>query len=253
MNQPVRLEVPAIKLYYALHLHSCLSPCGDDDATPANLAGMCALAGLEVVALTDHNTCGNCRAFQAAAEKYGLLALCGMELTTAEEIHVVCLFPDADRAEAFSALVYDRLPPFPNDKSIFGAQLYMDEADGVRGEEDRLLSDATSIGVYEVCPLVESFDGVCFPAHIDRPSYSLLSQLGLWDPSIPFPMAEVSLACPPNFPDRPDLKGVPLITDSDAHALGLIPDAIRTMDLPEKTAAAVLDWIRQGGNAKFFT
>lgn len=237
-------------LYYDLHLHSCLSPCGDPDSTPANLAGMCSLAGLEVVALTDHNSSGNCRAFQKAAEKYGILAICGMELTTAEEVHVVCLFPDPDRAEAFSAYVYDRLPPIPNDIRIFGQQVYMDEGDGVLGEEEKLLSTATSIGVYEVCPLVASFGGACFPAHIDRPSYSLLSQLGTWDPDILFPMAELSLSCPPDFHRRPDLKGVPLITNSDAHAIGLIPDAARTMEVPEKSVCAVLEWIKKGGNIK---
>ena len=242
-----------MKYYYDLHLHSCLSPCGDDEATPANLAGMCALAGLDVVALTDHNSAGNCRAFQQACARHGLLALCGMELTTAEEVHVVCLFPDADRAEAFSAHVYDCLPPFPNDKEIFGPQIYMDEADGVLGEEERMLSGATSIGVYEVCDLAASFGGVCFPAHIDRPSYSLISQLGMWDPLIPFPLAEVSLACPPEFRERPDLKGVSLITDSDSHALGLIPDALQTMELPEKNAEAVLTWIKNGGNVKVST
>ena len=63
-------------------MHSCLSPCGDDEATPANLAGMCALAGLDIAALTDHNTCGNCRAFCEAAQSYGILGICGMELTT---------------------------------------------------------------------------------------------------------------------------------------------------------------------------
>jgi len=233
-----------MQLCYDLHLHSCLSPCGDADATPANLAGMCALAGLEVVALTDHNTCGNCRSFIKAAEQYGLLALPGMELTTAEEVHVVCLFPHIDKAEAFSDHVYTCLPPIRNKPDIFGPQLYMDENDTVLKEEERLLSVATSIGVYEVCHLVESFGGVCFPAHIDRPSYSLISQLGLWDPSIPFPLAELSLHCPPEFPLRPDLAGVRFITDSDAHALETIPDAIRTMDLSAKTSQAVINWIR---------
>lgn len=205
---------------------------------------MCALAGLDIVALTDHNTCGNCRSFLKAAERHGLLALAGMELTTAEEVHVVCLFPDIDRAEAFSAYVYDRLPPIRNKPDIFGPQLYMDAEDTVLREEERLLSVASSIGVYEVCPLVESFGGVCFPAHIDRPSYSLISQLGLWDPSLPFPLAELSLNCPPEFPLRPDLRGLRFLTDSDAHSLALIPDAVRSMELPEKTPAAVLDWIR---------
>ena len=94
-----------MKLSFDLHMHSCLSPCGGDDNTPANLAGMCALAGLQVVALTDHNTSGNCAAFCSAAKAYGLLALPGMELTTREEAHVVCLFPDIDKALAFSQYV----------------------------------------------------------------------------------------------------------------------------------------------------
>lgn len=228
-------------------MHSCLSPCGDDEATPANLAGMCALAGLDIAALTDHNTCGNCRAFCEAAQSYGILGICGMELTTAEEVHVVCLFPDPDRAEAFSACVYDRLPPIPNNPAIFGEQIRMDAKDRVLGVEAKLLSAATTIGVYEVCDLVASYSGVCFPAHIDRPSFSLLSQLGLWDSSIPFPLAELSQNAPPGFADRPDLRGVPLITDSDCHILGMLPDGIHTMDLPEKTPSAVLEWLRQGG------
>lgn len=108
--------------------------------TPANLAGMCALAGLNVAALTDHNTCGNCRSFLTAAQGYGLLALPGMELTTAEEVHVICLFPEIDRAEAFSAYVHSRLPPIPNRPEIFGAQILMGPEDGKRGEERTLLA-----------------------------------------------------------------------------------------------------------------
>lgn len=236
-----------MEYFYDLHLHSCLSPCGDDEATPGDLAAMCALAGLNIVALTDHNTCGNCRAFQRAAAEHGLLALCGMELSTAEEIHVVCLFPDAEHAEAFSTYVYAQLPPIPNRRDIFGAQLYMDEHDTVLGEEPRLLASASAIGVYELCPLVDSFHGVCFPAHIDRPSYSLLSQLGLWDSTLPFPLAEVSRNCPAGFAYRPDLALVPLITNSDSHALEQVPDAQYTMDLPEQTPQAVLTWLRHGG------
>ena len=86
------------KLAFDLHLHSCLSPCGSNDMTPANLAGMCALAGLQVVALTDHNTTGNCAAFAQAAARHGLLAIPGMELCTREEVHMVCLFPKLENA-----------------------------------------------------------------------------------------------------------------------------------------------------------
>lgn len=79
--------------FYDLHLHSCLSPCADNDMTPVNIAGMGMLNGLSVMALTDHNSCGNCPAFFEACRSYGITPVAGMELTTAEDIHVVCLFP----------------------------------------------------------------------------------------------------------------------------------------------------------------
>ena len=90
------------KYYYDLHIHSCLSPCGDDDSTPDSILGMGELNGLDLMALTDHHTCKNCPAFFEAAEKHGILPVAGMELTTAEDIHVVCLFPDLESALSFS-------------------------------------------------------------------------------------------------------------------------------------------------------
>lgn len=230
---------------FDLHLHSCLSPCGSEDNTPANLAAMCALAGLDIVALTDHNTAGNCAAFLKAAARHGLLALPGMELTTLEEIHVVCLFPALAEALAFGAAVSRRLPSLANDPQIFGPQILMDDLDGVLGEERALLAGATDIGVYEVPALAASFGGVAYPAHIDRPSFSLLSNLGLWDPALGFPLAELSACCPPDFcASRPDLRGVRTITASDAHYLDQIRDPCQAMELPERTPKAVLSWLQ---------
>ena len=103
-----------MNLAYDLHIHSCLSPCGDGDMTPANIAGMAALKGLDIVALTDHNTCRNCPAFMAAAAEYGLLAVPGMEINTSEEVHAVCLFPALEKALDFDTYVYDRLIKFPD-------------------------------------------------------------------------------------------------------------------------------------------
>ena len=234
------------RLAFDLHLHSCLSPCGGEDNTPANLAGMCALAGLGVVALTDHNTTGNCAAFCRAAERFGLLALPGMELTTSEEVHVVCLFPEPAAAEEFGALVRKRLPPVKNRAAIYGAQVLMDGEDNVLGEEDAFLAGATDLGVYETAALVRSFGGLAWPAHIDRPSFSLLANLGFWDPGMGFPLAEASGNCPPDLFQRPDLRGVPHITACDAHDLDQIPEAHQYMELPQRTPGAVLDWLRGG-------
>jgi hypothetical protein len=211
--------------------------------TPANMAAMCALAGLQVVALTDHNTAGNCAAFAQAAQRHGLLAIPGMELCTREEVHVVCLFSDLAGAQAFSDYVGRLLPPIQNKSRVFGDQLLMDSEDGVIGEETRLLAGAADLDLRQVPRLAASYGGIAYPAHIDRPSNSLLSQLGLWDPDLCFPLAEVSPYCPPDLFDRPDLRGLRHLTGCDAHDLERIPDAHQYMDLSELSPGAVLDWL----------
>ena len=202
--------------------------------TPATIAGMCKLSGLDAAALTDHNTCGNCAAFCQAAEAYGLLALPGMELCTREEVHIVCVFPDLERAGAFQEEVYRSLGEARNDPAIFGRQLYLDADDRVLGEEPRLLAGATAIGVYEVPALVERYGGAAWPAHIDRSSFSLLSNLGLWDPGLGFSLAAVSRNCPPD-------------TGCYAHYLEQISDAGQVMEVPARSREAVLAWLRRGG------
>lgn len=179
-----------IPLYYDLHIHSCLSPCGDDDMTPANIVGMAAVKGLDVIALTDHNSCRNCPAAIYHGEKYGVTVIPGMELTTQEEVHVICLFPTLDDALRFDALIYEKLLPFPNREDIFGKQQIMDERDEVTGTVKNLLINATSISFDDVFPLVGSFQGIAYPAHVDKASTSLLSNLGFVPPGSTFTCAE---------------------------------------------------------------
>ena len=107
---------------------------------------------------------------------------------------------------------------------------------------------AAGIGVYEVPALVERYGGAAWPAHIDRSSFSLLSNLGLWDPGLGFSLAEVSRNCPPDFVSgRRDLRGVPTITGCDAHYLEQISDAGQVMEVPARSREAVLAWLRRGG------
>ena len=121
------------RFYYDLHLHSCLSPCADNDNTPRNLAGVGKLAGLQVMALTDHNTCRNCPAFFEAAAEMGIIPVAGMELTTAEDIHMVCLFPTLSDALAFDEEIDTRRVRVKNRPDIFGEQLFMDREDQITG------------------------------------------------------------------------------------------------------------------------
>lgn len=233
-----------MRLSFDLHLHSCLSPCGGAENTPADLAAMCAVAGLDIVALTDHNTAGNCGAFLRASQRHGLLALPGMELTTREEVHIVCLFPDLSAASAFDAEIKSHLPDIPNDPAFWGPQLLMDDTDRILGEEGAFLSGAADIDSCEVSDLTARHGGVAFPAHIDRPSFSLLSNLGFWDADMGFPLAELSPHCPPALLRRPDLEGLTFIINSDAHYLDQILDPHQYMDLPERSVQAVIHWLK---------
>ncbi len=206
---------------YDLHNHSCLSPCGDNDMTPYNLVNMAKLLDLDAIALTDHNTCLNCPAAMKVGEEIGVTVVPGMELCTAEEVHVVCLFPDLDNALAFSEYVRQRIPPVKNREEIFGEQRIMDERDNVLGKEELLLTTASSIGIYEVPELVKKYGGCAFPAHIDRSSYSVISNLGGIDLSMGFGAAELTEKADVNFylDKYPDLKKMKIFFNSDAHYL----------------------------------
>lgn len=166
------------KYYYDLHIHSCLSPCADNDMTPENIAGMASINGLNIVALTDHNTTKNCRAFFAAAKRYGIVPIAGAELTTAEDIHLVGLFKTLDAAEEFDDDYQKYRVLYKNKKDIFGDQLIYGENDKIIGEEEYLLLNASVLSVAETAKLLASFDAVCFPAHIDRDANGIIAVLG---------------------------------------------------------------------------
>jgi hypothetical protein len=214
-----------LELYYDFHIHSCLSPCGADDMTPQNIVGMAVLAGYNVIAITDHNSTRNCKAVAEVAKEAGILAIPAMELTTKEEVHVLCFFPDLDAAEDFDKYVYGKLPNIQNRANVFGRQLCMDAEGHVTREEDKLLISATDIGIYEVYNLMKSYGGTAIPAHIDRPSFSLISNLGLYDTAMRFPAIELTANCDSRAFKKIHNIWLPHIVNSDAHALEQIPDS----------------------------
>ncbi len=208
------------RYYYDLHIHSCLSPCGDDDNTPNNIAGMASLCGLNIVALTDHNTCKNCPAFFEAAKKYGIIAIAGMELTTSEDIHIICLFEALDDAMRFSDEVEKYRIPFPNRVDIFGEQMIMDGEDNVIGKEENLLSNATTISVDQVPELVKQFGGICYPAHIDRQANGIIAVLGTFPQNCGFSCFELHDGSKAEeYVKQYGLEGKTMVVGSDAHYL----------------------------------
>lgn len=208
------------KYYYDLHIHSCLSPCADDDNTPNNIAGMATLCGLNIVALTDHNTCKNCPAFFAAAKKYGIIPIAGMEVTTSEDVHIIALFPSLESAMEFDLYIDSHRMKIPNRVDIFGNQFILDGDDNLIGTDEFLLSNATDLSIDDVAKIVTKYDGICYPAHIDRQSNGIIAVLGTF-PETPY-FSSVELNNSENreeYISKYSLNDKNIIVSSDAHIL----------------------------------
>lgn len=235
-----------VNLTYDLHIHSCLSPCGDDDMTPGNIVGMAAIKGLDVIAVTDHNSCRNCPAAMAIGEQYGVMVIPGMEINTSEEVHAVCLFPDIEKALAFDAYVYEKLMKFPNNEEIFGKQQICDEDDICIGTEPNLLINSADISFDHLWELTESYGGVMFPAHVEKSANSLIANLGFVPPDSKFKTAELKDLKKLHQVRRtnPYLDNCRIISNSDAHYLEHIHEPEFTIPVREKSIQAVLNYLK---------
>lgn len=232
-----------MRVSYDLHIHSSLSPCADNDMTPNNIVNMSILKGLDVIAVTDHNSCKNVRACMDCAQNTPLLLIPGMEVETAEEIHVICLFKDIEAATEMQNQVYSRLPGLKNREDIFGEQLVLDAQDEVAAKEDRLLLTSTSMTINEVFELVNGkLGGLAIPAHIDRQANSVLAVLGAIPGDIDIRCVEISSS---NIErvlvnKYPELKNINKVYSSDAHYLGNINEPKNYIEADSLTAESVL-------------
>ena len=161
-----------------LHVHTCLSPCATLDMTPRKIVAQARRMKLDMIAVTDHNTVENAGALMAAAADVELTVIPGLEITTAEEAHVLALFPSLDAAVAMQELVYAHLTPGENDEDLFGLQVVASAADEVEGMCTRLLMGATDLDLDRVVGAIGDRGGLAVAAHVDRDSFSLISQLG---------------------------------------------------------------------------
>ncbi len=210
--------------------------------TPANITGMAVIKGLDVIAVTDHNSCKNCPAVLAAAREYGILAIPGMEINTSEEVHAVCLFEELEAAMEFDSYVYDRLIPFPNKEEIFGRQLIYNDQDQICGTVPNLLINAADISFEGLWELVRSYGGVMFPAHVDKTANSLIANLGFIPPDSRFKTAEVKDLTKLHGLKKTDpyLEKCRIISNSDAHYLEHIHEPELTLQVEEKSVKGVL-------------
>jgi PHP family Zn ribbon phosphoesterase len=201
-----------------LHIHSCLSPCGDLDMSPKGIVEKSLERGMDIIAVCDHNSAENAAAVMRAGAQRGLHVFPGMEINSVEEVHTLAIFQREDQALAMQDLVYKHLMG-TNRPELFGDQVVANEFDEVEGFNDKLLIGATRLGVQDVVNEVHRLGGLSIASHVDRPSFSILSQLGFVPLELRFDALEIS----PHL-DRyaiestlPAAKGFAIVSFSDAH------------------------------------
>jgi len=196
-----------------LHLHSCLSPCGSLDSSPTRIAQRAASLGLDLIALTDHNSALNCPTFARACHAHGIVPLFGLEATSTEEVHCLCLFEGVEESLELGRLLYQHLPEIPNIPEISGDQVFVDEEETIIGSVEKQLTAAASLSMDQIAAYVLDLNGLFIPAHIDRYVNSVSSQLGFL-PEAPYSAVEVT-----KNPCPVDTRAYPVVTNSDAHYL----------------------------------
>ena len=228
--------------YADLHIHSALSPCGDNDMTPNNIVNMAVLCGLDIIAICDHNSIGNVKSAMMVSENLPITVVAGMELETMEEAHFVCLFPTLSQAEEFDKWLAPFKNQIKNRPDIFGEQVYLDENDEITGHEEKLLVAAASCSIYDAAPKVREFGGVIIPAHVDKSSYSIISNLGTVPEDLGFSTVEISKNTSKEcaISRFPYLSGYQIITNSDSHYLDSFYEKQNPIELPEPTAEALI-------------
>ncbi len=207
------------KVYKAdLHIHTCLSPCGDLKMSPKNIIEQVLKNNIDIIAICDHNSAKNVSAVIKAAQNKNVYVIPGMEISSSEEVHILALFENIESAIEMEKLVYENLQGF-NDPDLFGMQIIANEFDEVEGFEEKLLIGAVSLSIDQVVDFIHQLNGLAIASHIDKQNYSVISQLGFVPENIKFDALEIStnidLTNAKNMFN--EYSKIPFLTNSDAH------------------------------------
>jgi len=222
------------------HIHTCLSPCGDLDMHPRALIEAALARKLDIIAICDHNSMENVRYVMRAAAGTTVTVLPGMEITSAEEVHVVALMDSFDQAQTLQDIVYDHLDGI-NDEDVFGVQAVVNECGEVEGLNPRLLIGATTLTLTSLVEAIHEYGGLAIASHIDREAFGIIGQLGFIPPDVRFDALEISaaLGIAKARQRYPELAEYPFITSSDAHYLADIGRSVIRLRMEFPTLAEI--------------
>lgn len=216
-----------------LHIHSVLSPCADLEMSPINIINKAKERKLDIIGLTDHNSTKQCKVCCEIGEKNNIFVLCGAEVTTKEEVHCLTFFENFEKLFAFQKYIDIHLPKINNDVQRFGYQLIVDEDENIIDEEEFLLHSALDVSIDALAEKVHELNGLFIPAHVNRPKFSLISQLGFIPPDIKADAFEISkhLSRADFYKQYAYLKNKTVIQNSDAHFIDAIGETYTEFDL----------------------
>ncbi len=203
-----------------LHLHTCLSPCGEDEMRPLAIVRHAKRKGLQVIAICDHNSTRNVGAACRAGRHEGLTVIGGVEISSEEEVHILGLFDEEESLQDMQHLIDNNLSG-ENNAELFGEQSVCDDKDVIVAREAKLLIGATKLTVEQIVESIHRLDGLAIASHVDRESFSILSQLGFVPEQLQIDAVEISpLHSVSEAKDRfPQIKNYTPVRFSDAHRL----------------------------------
>ena len=175
--------------------------------------------GINLIAITDHNSAENIGAVKKAAEDYPLTVLAGIELETREEVHSLCIFDTIEQVQALQTIVFEKLPATPNNPEFFGEQFIVDSTGEFLDRNTKLLSGAADISIDEAYKIVRNLNGLFIPAHVNRKAYGLINVLGMVPDSIQPDALEISrhTTLEQLKKDYPQTRKFPIIQNGDVH------------------------------------
>jgi PHP family Zn ribbon phosphoesterase len=236
-----------------LHVHTCLSPCADLNMGPRAIVEQAARQGLDVIAISDHNSSENVPAVVNAARGRNLTVLPGMEVTSREEVHILAVFDSIDNALRLQEMVYRHLPG-ENDAEVFGPQVVVNEDHDVLGFNHRLLAGATELTIDQVVDSIRGLGGLAIASHVDRETFGIIGQLGFIPEELELDALELSVNTSPEEARRrfPQYAGRAFIRSSDAHSVADIGKAWTALLVDEPTTREIKKALRgQDGRRAF--
>ena len=230
-----------------LHIHTCLSPCADLTMSPKRVVERAAELKLDVIGICDHNSAENVSAAVNVGREKEVTVFPGMEVTSSEEVHLLGLFDRIEPAMRLQEEVYQHLTPGQNVEDSFGQQIVANEEDEVEGYNQRILSGATALNLFDLVALIHRLGGLAIAAHVDRDVYSILSQLGYIPDDLELDAVEITanISFSEALASYPDLNRFPMVTSSDAHYLDDIGTSVSRFPMAEPTLTAMKTMLKR--------